>query len=254
MAVNYLNSVPLPAADLSPEETRSLLAAAQAGAQEARDKLIQANLRLAAGIVQRFAERGVDMEDLFQVACVGLIKAIDNFDLRFDVRFSTYAVPSILGEIRRYLQQGRAVKIGRSLQERVAAVIKAKDELTAQLERSPTPAEIAAELGIQREDVVTALEAAAPVRSLDEVVHQSDDDVIRLADQISVEGDEPALIDNIALRQVYASLDESEKALVTMRFFRNMRQTEVAKALGVSQAHVSRMEKRAMMKMRGLLV
>ncbi|MGI6542118.1 MAG: SigB/SigF/SigG family RNA polymerase sigma factor [Limnochordia bacterium] len=251
--MNYLYSVPLPPADLSHEETRLLLAAAQKGGQDARDALVQANLRLAAGIAQRFVDRGVDPEDLFQVACVGLIKAIDNFDLRFDVRFSTYAVPTIIGEIRRWLQQNRTLKIGRSLQERVAAVLKARTELTAKLERSPTPAEIAAQLGMQREDVVTALEAAAPVRSLDEVVHQSDDDAIRLADQISVEGDEPTLINNLALRQVYASLDATERALVTMRFFRNMRQTEVAKALGVSQGQVSRMEKRVMMKMRGLL-
>jgi RNA polymerase sporulation-specific sigma factor len=252
--VSYLDSVPLPAADLSQDETRRLLAAAQAGDRAARDALVQANLRLAACIAQRFVDRVVDQEDLFQVACIGLIKAINNFDLRFEVRFSTYAVPTILGEIRRYLQGNRTLKIGRSLQERVAAVMRVKAQLTADLERSPTAAEIAAQLNMQCEDVIVALEAAAPVQSLDEVIYQSDDDdALRLQDQIGVEGDEPALIDNLALRQVFASLSESEKTLVALRFFRSMRQIEVAEVLGVSQAQVSKIEKRAMIKMRGLL-
>lgn len=251
--MDHLSLFPLPAASLSHEETRRLLRAAQAGDRQARDTLVQANLRLARSMVQRFTGRGADLEDLFQVACVGLVKAIDRFDLQFDVRFSTYAVPSILGEIRRYLQKDKPIKVGRALQEKAAAVLRAREELTQELERSPTPAEIAMRLGMEREDVVTALEAVAPLTSLEDTVHQDDDDSLQVGDQLGVESPVGALVENMALRQVFTMLSDTEQSLVTMRFFREMRQADVARAMGVSQAHISRMERRVLAKMRDML-
>jgi RNA polymerase sporulation-specific sigma factor len=251
--VDHLKLFPLPQANLSPAETRRLLAAAQAGDTAARDKLVQANLRLARSVVQRFAHRDLDLEDLFQVACIGLVKAIDHFDLSFDVRFSTYAVPRILGEIRRHLQLDRPVKLGRAIQEKAAMVARAREEMTQELGRSPTAGEIGERLGLDRAEVVAAIEATASPVSLEEVVHEDDGAPIHLSDQLGDEGTVPALIDNLALRQAFASLAEVEKALVIMRFFRQMRQVDVARQMGVSQAYISRLEQRVLSKMRDML-
>lgn len=251
--LDYTKHSELPAADLSLEATRELLGLAQAGDTEARDRLIHANMRLARSIAWRFHGRGADPEDLFQVACLGLMKAIDHFDLSFDVRFSTYAVPRILGEIRRYLQQDRPIKVGRSLQERYRAVAQAREQLTQQLSSSPTPADIAAYLGIEREEVVAALEASATPTSLETVIHQDEGEPILLQDQLSDDEEVPVLIENMALRQVLARLTDQERHLVTMRFFNNMKQVDVAKALSVSQPQISRMEQRILLKMRSML-
>lgn len=251
--VEYSSRTPLPAANLSPEETRRLLHLAQRGDTQARETLIHANMRLARSIVQRFRGRSADPEDLFQVACLGLMKAIDHFDLSYDVRFSTYAVPRILGEIRRYLQQDQPLRLGRSLQEKVRAVAQAREQLSHELKRSPTTGEIAHRLGVEREDVVTALEAASTPASLEEVIHQSEGEPILLQDQIGVDEEAPGLIDNLALQQVLASLSEEERNLVVMRFFQNMRQVDVAKALCLSQPQISRLEQRVLGKMRAML-
>lgn len=240
-------------ANLSHEETRSLLRAAQAGDARARSTLIQANLRLARSVARRFLGRGADIDDLFQVACVGLIQAIDHFDLSFQVRFSTYAVPRILGEIRRYLQQDRPIKVGRSLQDMATSAIRAREQLTHELGRSPTVGEIAGHLGLDREDVIVALEAMSTPASLEQVIHQDDSEPILLGDHLGEEGEVPGLIDNMALHQVLSSLGADERRLVTLRFFRQMRQVEVAQVMEVSQAHISRLEQRVLRKMRALL-
>ncbi|MGI6081504.1 MAG: SigB/SigF/SigG family RNA polymerase sigma factor [Limnochordia bacterium] len=253
--MQYLTSTELPAVNLSSEQTRRLLSAAQGGDTQAREMLIHANMRLARSITRRFTGRCTDPEDLFQVACLGLMKAIDNFDLSFDVRFSTYAVPCIIGEIRRYLQQDRPVRLGRSLQERVGAVSQARERLTHELGRSPTTNEIACWLNIEREEVITALEAASTPASLEEVIHESEGEPILLQDQIGAEEtDSLVFIDNLALQQVLNVLSEEERSLVTMRFFQNMRQVDVAKALRLSQPQVSRLEQRILRKMRAMLV
>jgi RNA polymerase sporulation-specific sigma factor len=253
--LEHLTTTKLPAEKLSPEQTRCLLSAAQAGDTQAREALIHANMRLARSITRRFMSRNADPEDLFQVACLGLMKAIDNFDLSFDVRFSTYAVPCIIGEIRRYLQQDRPLRLGRSLQERVRAVAQARERLTHELGRSPTTNEIACWLNMEREEVITALEAASTPTSLEEVIHDSEGEPILLQDQIGTEEIEShVFIDNLALQQVFNVLSEEERRLVTMRFFRNMRQVDVARALGLSQPQVSRLEQRILRKMRAMLV
>ncbi|MGI6611394.1 MAG: SigB/SigF/SigG family RNA polymerase sigma factor [Limnochordia bacterium] len=251
--MEYSGPTELPAANLSPEETRRLLHAAQMGDTHARETLVYANMRLARSIVRRFKGRSADPEDLFQVACLGLMKAIDHFDLSFDVRFSTYAVPRILGEIRRYLQQDQPLKLGRSLQEKVWAVAQARERLTHELERSPTTGEIAHWLSMEREDVITALEAASAPTSLEEVIHQNEGEPILLQDQIGADEGVPHLIDNLALQQVLTSLSEDERTLVTLRFFQNMRQADVAKALCLSQPQISRLEQRVLRKMRAML-
>lgn len=244
----------LPAANLSHEETRELLAAAQAGDGPARSTLIRANLRLARSVARRFYGRGADHEDLFQVACVGLIKAIDHFDLSFDVRFSTYAVPRILGEIRRYLQEDRLIKVGRPLQDTATAALGVRDRLTQEFGCSPTAGEIAEQLGIDRETVIVALETLTAPASLEEAIFQGDGEPILLEDHLGEEGEVPGLLDNMALRQVLGSLTDDERRLVVMRFFRDMRQADVARTMGVSQAHVSRQEHKVLRKMRLLMV
>jgi RNA polymerase sporulation-specific sigma factor len=244
----------LAAPNLPHDEVRRLLRAAQAGDTLARATLIKANLRLARSVARRFGSRYADSDDLFQVACVGLIKAIDHFDLAFEVRFSTYAVPRILGEIQRYLQQDRPLKVGRSLQDTAAAATQARERLTQELGRSPTVREIAGHLGVDREDVVVALEAVGAPASLEQVIHQDDGEPILLRDHLGAEeGEVPDMLDNMALHQVLSSLSNEERGLVTMRFFRKMRQVEVAQAMQVSQAHVSRLERKVLRKMRVLL-
>ncbi len=243
----------LPPANLTYEETRQHIKAAQAGDKAARDRLIQANLRLVMSMAQRFAGRGGELEDLFQVGCLGLVEAVEHFDLRYDVRFSTYAVPRILGEIKRYLQKDRPVKIGRQLQILAGEAARAREAFTRETGRSPTVTELAARLGVAREDVVMALEATAPPASLDEMVNKDESDPVRLGEQLGMESETGIVVDNLALQQVFATLAAEERLLVALRFFRNMRQVDVAKEMGVSQAHISRMEQRILLKMRGLL-
>ncbi|MFO7311548.1 MAG: SigB/SigF/SigG family RNA polymerase sigma factor [Bacillota bacterium] len=229
---------------LSPEETRALLARARAGDREARDRLVRANLRLVASVAARFAGRGVEYEDLFQVGCVGLIKAIDRFNVSFDVRFSTYAVPVIMGEIRQFLRSEHPVRLGRSLHELAARVAGCRAELAQRLGRTPTAQEIAAELAVAKEDVVAALEASQPVHSLDAPLVAEGGDDLRLGDRVAAPSDGEALVENAALKAAMARLAEWERQLLAMRFLLDLPQTEVARRLGVSQAHVSRTEQR----------
>lgn len=235
---------PLPAALLSPAETRALLARAQAGDREARDRLVEANLRLVASVAQRFVGRGIEFEDLFQIGCLGLVKAIDRFDLRYDVRFSTYAVPVIIGEIRQWLRQDRPVRVGRSLQDLAARAVRCRAQLTQRLGRTPTAAELAAALAVAKEDVVAALDAWQPVQSLDEALPAGDGEPLRRGDGITGSADGEDLVEHAALKAAMARLDEWERRLILLRFFLDLPQTEAARRLGVSQAHVSRTEQR----------
>lgn len=244
----------LPPANLTHNETRSLIRVAQKGDKLARDKLIQANLRLVMSLVQRYSGRGYDQDDLFQVGCIGLVHAIEHFDLSYEVRFSTYAVPRILGEIRRYIQQDRTVKVGRHWHDLAINAARTRDTLEQEIGRSPTISELASRLGVAREEVVAALESAAQPASMDELINKDESDPWRISDLFGVESHAGIIEDNIALQQVMATLSEEEQLLVKMRFFQEMRQTDVAQSLGVSQAHISRLERRVLFKMRNLLI
>ncbi|NMB11132.1 MAG: SigB/SigF/SigG family RNA polymerase sigma factor [Firmicutes bacterium] len=242
-----------PAPSLTAKQVRCLLAQAQAGNTEARDQLIEANLRLAVSIAQRFSGRG-DIEDIFQVACIGLVKAIDQFDLSFDVRFSTYAVPMIIGEIRRFLRDEGPMKLSRTIRERAAAAIRTREELQQDLGRAPTPVEIGEILGIEREDVVEALEAVAPVASIHEVIYEDGGAPVLLQDKIGIDPESDTWVENYALRQACEQLPPRERAIVILRFLQEKTQTEVADLLGISQGQVSRLEKRTMGLLREFLM
>jgi RNA polymerase sporulation-specific sigma factor len=234
-----------PASNLSHEQTRSLLTRAQAGDTAAREQLVEANLRLAMSIAQRFGGRG-EIEDLFQVASIGLVKAIDQFDLSFDVRFSTYAVPIIMGEIRRFLRDEGPMKLSRTLRERAATAIRTREDLEQQLGRAPTPTEIGEVLGIGREDVVEALEAVAPVASIHEVIHEDGGSPVLLQDKLGIEPESEMWVENYALRQACEELPPRARAIVMLRFLKEKTQSEVAQLLGISQGQVSRLEKHTM--------
>ncbi|NMB45166.1 MAG: SigB/SigF/SigG family RNA polymerase sigma factor [Firmicutes bacterium] len=242
-----------PASNLTPKEVRCLLAKSQAGDAAARERLIESNLRLAMSIAQRFSGRG-DIEDIFQVACIGLVKAIDQFDLSFEVRFSTYAVPLIIGEIRRLLRDEGPVKLTRTVRERAAAAIRTREELQQQLGRAPTPVEIGEVLGIEREDVVEALEAITPVASIHEVIHEDGGTPVLLQDKIGIDPESDAWVENYALKQACDQLPPRERAIVLLRFLQERTQNEVADLLGISQGQVSRLEKRTMLLLRQFLM
>lgn len=225
---------------LSGKEVRTLLKQTKLGDNEARQKLIESNLRLVRSIVARFADRGHEMDDLFQIGCIGLVKAIDDFDLSYDVKFSTYAVPKIIGEIKRYIRESSPLKVSRSLRELASRGIAVKDQLTKKLGRTPLISEIAQELGTAKEDLIAALEAVSPVLSLQQVVHEDEGDSILLEDQVAVELEETSLY----LKDILRRLDETERRLLLLRYIAEKSQMEVAADIGISQAQVSRIEKR----------
>lgn len=234
---------------LSGEETRALLARAQAGDREARDRLVEANLRLVASVASRFVGRGLEFDDLYQIGCMALVRAIERFDLRYEVRFSTYAVPVIMGEIRQRLRQEHPLRIGRSLQDLAARAAQSRAALTQRLGRPPTAAEIAQDLQVDKEDVVAALDARRTVQSLDEGLPDAGDE-LRLGDRLAAPQDAEGFVDRLALRAAMARLDEWERRLLVLRFFLDLPQTEAARRLGVSQAHVSRTEQRLLRALR----
>lgn len=246
-------SLPLaerPSAVPTPEETRDWLSLAQAGDLAARDRLVQANLRLVASVARRFQRPGVDYDDVFQVGCIGLVKAIAQFDLKFDVRFSTYAVPVIMGEIRQYVREQHPVRLGRKLQTMTQQVAACRESLVQRLARQPTVGEIAQELSIGPEEVVAAMEAGLPVASLDEPAFEGEGESVVLGDRIAAADDHDRFIENAALKEALATLEPWERRLVMLRFFEEKSQSEAAKALGVSQAHVSRTERRILRRFR----
>ena len=230
---------------LKNEETMALLRRARDGDPAARTELIEGNLRLVLSVIQRFSSRGENADDLFQVGCVGLIKAIDNFDINQPVRFSTYGVPMIVGEIRRYLRDNSAVRISRSLRDTAYRVLQARDRLTAATEREPTIEQIAGELRA-REEVVFAMDAMADPVSLYEPVYSDAGDTLCVMDQVrDTKNTDEDWTNRIALKDAFSRLSERERRILSLRFYEGKTQMEVSGEVGISQAQVSRLEKGA---------
>lgn len=239
-----------------PDDTvRALIERAQNGDQEAREEVVQGNLRLVHSLVARFAAAGQEAEDLFQIGCIGLLKAVDRFDLSYDVRFSTYAVPLILGEIRRHLRDDGPLRVSRSLKVLAMQARKATEGLRADLGREPAVSEVAAQLGVSVDELVEALEGVRPPASIHQQVHEGEGDPIFLLDKLCAasEGGEGRWIDRVALRDGLSRLDPRERTVIMLRFFRDRTQAEVASLLGVSQVQISRLERRALEQIRQFL-
>ncbi|PTQ51616.1 MAG: RNA polymerase sporulation specific sigma factor SigF [Brockia lithotrophica] len=240
-----------PHTELTDDEVRELIRQAQAGDVRARERLVEGNVRLVWSVVQRFLHRGYEADDLFQIGAIGLIKAIDKFDLSYDVKFSTYAVPMIIGEIQRHLRDDGEVKVSRAVKELGHKIRRMRDELTKQLMREPTLGELAEALGVPPDEVLFAQEATREVVSIHETVYENDGDPIALIDQLA-EGDD-AWLKRVEVRELVARLPERERLIVYLRFFKDYTQQEVAERLGVSQVQVSRLEKRILQKLRELI-
>ena len=236
---------------LSHERMRELLAQAQAGDKSARDELIHANLRLVLSVIQRFQNRGENLDDLFQVGCIGLMKGLDNFDLSMNVRLSTYCVPMIIGEIRRYLRDNNPIRVSRSMRDTAYRALRARDALAYKNGREPTVSEIAGEMETPEEDVVLALEAIQEPISLFDPVYQNGGDAIYVMDQISDDRvSEDDWVRDLSIKQALSRLQQRERKIISRRFFQGRTQMEVAEEIGISQAQVSRLEKAALMQMR----
>ncbi len=217
----------------------------ETGSKAARDKLIKGNLRLVLSVIKHFTGRGEDIDDLFQIGVVGLIKAINNFDLTKEVRFSTYCVPMISGELRRHLRDFSQIKVSRSLRDLAYKAIQAKERLTIKLQREPDIEEISSELGEKRSEVVIALESISDPISLYEPVYSDTDDTVYILDQIGDKNDVESWMDELAIREEIKNLGEREKKILYLRYLKGHTQVEVAKEIGISQAQVSRLEKGA---------
>ena len=231
---------------LKEAEKMELLRKMHEGDFRAREELISGNLRLVLRVIQRFTNRGENPDDLFQVGCIGLIKSIDNFDMTQNVRFSTYAVPMFIGEIRRYLRDNNAVRVSRSMRDTAYHAMQAKEELTIKLDREPTIEEIAKHLDVKKEDVVLALEAIVEPVSLFEPVYSDGGDTIYIMDQVGDHNDDNGWIDEILLKEEISKLSPREKKILSLRFMQGKTQMEVAEEVGISQAQVSRIEKSAL--------
>lgn len=236
---------------LTNEKMRQLIQRMREGDQSARAELVQGNLRLVLSVIQRFNNRGENVDDLFQVGCIGLIKAIDNFDLSQNVKFSTYAVPMIIGEIRRYLRDNNPIRVSRSLRDIAYKALQVRDNLVNKYAKEPTIAQIAEELGLPQEEVVYALDAIQEPISLFEPIYHDGGDPIYVMDQISDEKHEDAQwLEGISIRDGISKLSEREKLILIKRFFHGRTQMEVAEEIGISQAQVSRLEKAALRNLR----
>ena len=233
------------------EEVAVLIAKSQQGDKNAREVLIEKNLGLVHAIVRRFLGRGVEQEDLFQIGSIGLMKAIDHFDLGYDVKFSTYAVPLISGEIKRFLRDDGPVKVSRTLKEQGLKVALSRQRLQSSLGREPTLEEIAIETGLSLEEIVTATEADYQVESIYTPMYQKDGNEVLLMDMLGQEDKEKEeLLNHMLLQQLIGELNETESMLIRMRYFQDKTQTEVAGCMGISQVQVSRMEKKILLAMR----
>lgn len=252
------------------EELSVLIEKSQAGDKETRSILIENNLGLVHHIVKRFAGRGYETEDLFQIGVIGLMKAIDKFDLSYDVKFSTYAVPMILGEIKRFLRDDGMIKVSRTIKENELKVRVVSENLIKKLGREPRISEIAEESGLSEEEITVALEAGAEVESIYKSVYQNDGSEVYLVDKVAgkngqnatafvggagnvADTEKEALLNHLMLKQVLEALDEKEKKLIEMRYFQDKTQSEVAACMGISQVQVSRLEKKILFKMRSFL-
>lgn len=236
---------------LTDEEVKSLIHKSQIGDDNARDILVERNVRLVWSVVQRFMNRGYDPDDLFQIGSIGLIKSIDKFDLSYNVRFSTYAVPMIIGEIQRFIRDDGTIKVSRSLKETGNKARRKKDELTKALGRSPTLSELSEALGIPKEEIVQAEDAIRSPQSIHETVFENDGDPITLLDQIAEE--DTGWFDKIMLEEAIQALSERERLIVYLRYYQDQTQSQVAKRLGVSQVQVSRLEKKILQEMKSLI-
>ncbi len=238
---------------LSEAEKIRLLKAMQAGDRGAREKLIEGNLRLVLSVIQRFTQRGENLDDLFQVGCIGLMKSIDNFDISQNVRFSTYAVPMIVGEIRRYLRDNNAIRISRSMRDTAYRAMQAKEQLIRETQKEPTVEQIAERIGLPREDVVLALESIVEPVSLYEPVYSDSGDTLYVMDQVGDHNDDSNWLDELALKEAIRGLGEREKRILNLRFFKGLTQIEVSAEIGISQAQVSRLEKGALNRIKSQL-
>lgn len=232
-------------------EIRELLMKAQAGDKEAREQLVQKNIGLVKSIVSRYTARGVEKEDLIQIGMIGLIKAIDNFDTTYEVRFSTYAVPMIAGEIRRFLRDNGAIKVSRSIKDHRVAVNRSRERLIEKLGREPTIHEIAEDVGLSMEDILLAVNSGQEVASLQQMIYEGDGSSIRLMDRLSAHsGEGDASLDRMMLADSLSALEQRERELIVLRFYYDQIQSQIAKRMGVSQVQVSRLEKRILRKMK----
>jgi len=247
--ISGINTSSLPV--LTGAEARELFIKCREGDTEARQKLIEGNLRLVLSIIKRFENRNENMDDLFQIGVVGLIKAIDNFDINMQVMPSTYFCPMIIGEIRRYLRDNNTIRVSRSLRDTAYKALQIKERLPAEREKEPTAEEIAKEMGLTRENVVMALDAIQDPVSLFEPIYHDGGDTLFVMDQVSDEKNGDRLwLENISLSEAMHHLSEREKKIVSLRFFEGKTQTEVSTEIGISQAQVSRLEKSALQNMR----
>ena len=237
---------------LSDEEKRSLLLRTKEGDEGARQELIYGNLRLVLSIIQRFTGRRENLDDLFQVGCIGLVKAVDNFNTDLEVKFSTYAVPMIIGEIRRYLRDNNSIRISRSVRDLAYKALQAREELIREKQSEPTVDDIAARLGEKKEAVVRAMEAIVePISLYEPVFNESSGDSVYVIDQVSDAGSsEERWLENIVLREAMLDLSEREQKIIRLRYYMNKTQMEIAEEIGISQAQVSRLEKGALERMK----
>ena len=236
---------------LKEKEKEELLKRYKEGDLSARDELVNGNLRLVLSVVQRFTGRGENMDDLFQVGCIGLIKSIDNFDTNQMVKFSTYAVPMIIGEIRRHLRDNNPIRVSRSIKDTAYKAMKAKEEYINKYQKEPRISEIAEMLSLPESEVVIALESIVETISLYEPVSSEGGDMVYVLDQLGDNSSASDWLDEISLREAISKLEQREKSILTMRFMQGMTQTEVSKEIGISQAQVSRLEKSAIDKIKG---
>ena len=232
---------------LTDEEKKALLLRVKDGDEDARQELICGNIRLVLSIIQRFTNRKENMDDLFQVGCIGLVKAVDNFNTDLDVKFSTYAVPMIIGEIRRYLRDNNSIRISRSVRDLAYRALQAREELIREKEEEPDAEEIAKRLGESKEAVVRAMEAIIEPISLYEPIYSDNGDSIYVMDQLSDSNSSEELwLENIVIREAMQKLTERERSIINMRYYKNKTQMEIADEIGISQAQVSRLEKGAL--------
>ncbi|MEG1003113.1 RNA polymerase sporulation sigma factor SigF [Clostridium sp.] len=237
------------------DHNSELLTLAKLGDQKALNRLIEMNLALVSSISKKFLNRGYEYEDIYQIGSIGLVKAINNFDPSFNVKFSTYAVPMIIGEIKRFLRDDGMIKVSRNLKTLARKIHYCKEELTKKLDRDPTIDELSEYSGIDKEDMLIALESASSMQYLYDTIHQDDGAPVLLIDKISQKGvdDDNAMIDRIALKEAIGTLDIKARQIIMLRYFKDKTQVQVAKLLGISQVQVSRIEKKVLLKMRDKL-
>ena len=239
---------------LSHDETIDLILKSQKGDKDAKNKLVNHNIGLVRSVLKGFMNRGYEVDDLFQIGSIGLLKAIDKFDISYDVKFSTYAVPMIIGEIKRFLRDDGMIKVSRSLRQTAAKAKVAEEKLYKELGREPTIEEISDEINVDKEEIIMALESSYNPEYLYDVVHQSDGSPLYLIDKISLETEEEKdIVDNIVLKEMLSQLKSRDRQVIILRYFQDKTQTEVAKLLGISQVQVSRIEKKIIEDMRKML-